>query len=159
MRVVYSAFNLTRPPIVDAWELFLKTRNDNNSQPYGQNSSTGIWAVNFTAYHNYGEDIYARYNDSNIGCISRMNFRSQNFTVNPSTTAWSLNISNLTVNPQKIIESLNSTTGNANIWTYTDVKCSSYTGGFILPDFCFWSFCSNCTKTYDWNTTLCEVYQ
>ena len=108
-------------------------------------SDYGI-TINSTAYDD-NIDIYVRYNQSMLGeCITKNEFRSQNYTLTSSITAQSLIFSNLTENNQKIIQRLNSS-AVSNIWTYTDIDCSGTV--LIEPWFCFSSMCSDCVITND----------
>lgn len=157
VQVVYSPIDLFFPSNALYWQIFPSKRNQSNIEPYGQNSSHGVWNVNTSAYHEQGVDIYAKYNDSITSCVTKMEFRGQNFSVSTLNNISTLNITNLTTSAQKLIEGLNSST-LGNIRSYTMINCSGYSGTFIVPYFCFFTLCSDCVKTQDWDDT-CDVYE
>jgi hypothetical protein len=156
IKAVASIFNISFPSGVEYWELFPKARNQSNIEPYGQNSTHGIWNVNNLGYGG-NIDVYARYNESVDSCVTNMNLRGQNFSKSALTNISTLNITNLTISPQKIIDN-QSSSQVGNIRTYTTINCSGYSGGFIIPYFCFFSICSDCVKTQDYDS-LCEWYE
>ena len=150
LRVYYSPFNLSFYPPIQYWELFPKSRNETNIQPYGQNSTQSIWQLHSDAYHNQGTDVYVKYNNSVVTCVNKMLFVGWNNTANKQ-----LNVT-MTTTAQKLIENANSSTDN--IWTYTDINCNATVTSPIVPLFCFFSLCTNCTKTTDWSDN-CDVYE
>jgi len=141
----YSPFNLTLSGN-DYFEVIYQERNESNAEPAGQNSSHGIFQITSQAYD--GDiDIYTRYNNSPHACLTRQEFRGQNFTASSLTNT--LNITNLTRFNQKLVESLNST-ATANIFAFSMVNCSEYTFPFIPWEyFCFSSLCTDCVITAD----------
>jgi len=80
IKAVYSIFNLTFPSLVEYWELFPKKRNESGIEPFGQNATDGIWRIFDLSYHDEGEDIYVRYNESIDTCVTENRFASWNFT-------------------------------------------------------------------------------
>lgn len=58
----------------------------------------------------------------------------------------------INVSPSLLLNHTNSSV-IGNTWSYTDINCTSYTKPFIIPYFCFFSLCSNCVKTFDYNDT------
>ena len=149
----YSPFELNLPPTAQAWELFPNSRETNGTEPFGQNSTHGIWRVNSTLNHtNNGANIFARYNSSIDACVTNMTFKG----VNNSNSTFNFTI-NLTTSTQPII--FNITSQDNDIYTFTDLECSNTTGPIFLPFFCFISLCGDCVETFDWNKTdACEVY-
>jgi len=155
--VKYSKFNLSYPSGFNYWQIFPKKRNQSGIEPYGQNSTAGVWRIDNLAYDS-NVDIYARYNSStNLSCVTNMNFRGQNFTRSSYNNQSTLNISNLTTSSQKIVENL-STATYGNIRTYTQINCSAYGGAFIIPNFCFFSICTDCVRTNDYQSN-CEAIE
>jgi len=155
--VKYSKFNLSYPSGFNYWQIFPKKRNQSGIEPYGQNSTAGVWRIDNLAYDS-NVDIYARYNSStNLSCVTNMNFRGQNFTRISYNNQSTLNISNLTTSSQKIVENL-STATYGNIRTYTQINCSAYGGAFIIPNFCFFSICTDCVRTNDYESN-CEAIE
>lgn len=155
MNWVYSPFELSYPQGVNYWEIFPTSRNQTSIQPYGQNSSRGIWQVTSDVRHSEGVDVYVKYNNSMNSCVYNNKFVGNNYSIIGSNNTY-LNIS-LTTDAQKIIEFANST-ALTNIWTYTSINCTSTTAAFYLPYYCFFSLCSDCVKTFDWNDT-CERFE
>jgi len=154
--VKYSPFNVTYWQDFPYWTIQPASANQSNIEPYGQNSSHGIWKVESFAYDG-NIDIYSRYNNTeNLTCVTQMEFRGQNFSVNSLNNISTLNITNLTTSNQPIISDLNSSL-TGNIRTYTQINCSEYgTSAILIPYFCFNSRCSNCVETSDF-TDDCEV--
>lgn len=155
IKVKYSPFDISYPSGQSYWQIFPTKRNQSNIQPYGQNSSTGIWKITTSAYDG-NVDVYSKYNESIDSCVTKMEFRGQNFTRSSLNNISTLNITNLTTSNQKLLEHLN-TSNSGNIRTYTMINCSGYSGKFIIPYFCFSSICSDCVKTNDWESNCQEV--
>lgn len=155
IEIIYSPFELLFPSGQLYWEIFPTSRNESDIQPYGQNSSHGIWQVNSTEYHHQGVEIYAQYNESIDSCVTQMRFKGNNLS-QANNSIQSVNITDLTTSGQLITTGLNNTNA-ANIWTYTDIACSEATANLILPYFCFNSICRDCIHTADWDTN-CLVY-
>jgi hypothetical protein len=144
-RVVYSKFNLSYPNGIDFWEIYPRTRVQNNVEPWGQNSTTGIWQFSFTPSHNKGFNIFTRLNQSidATSCVSRINVTGYNFMNNTQ--------SSLIYNTSEQILFSNITSQALNqSWTYTNINCTNTTKRVIIPYFCFFSLCNNCTQTIDW---------
>ena len=147
----YSPWTLDFIPGTYYWELFPSSRTENDTQPYGQNSTHGIWKVNSSVKHSEGVNVYVKLNESlNYSCVTDNTFTGYNYT-NVSY----INVS-LTTSPKILFENLTNQTGY--IWTYTDINCSSGTQPFSIPYFCFFSICGSCVQTPDWNDT-CDVYE
>ncbi len=95
VQVRYSHFNLSYPSGQDYWIIEPKSRNQSGIEPYGQNSSTGIWQVESNAYDDTFS-IYARYNQSINSCVDNMTFNTTTplcyqETANVSTACGGLN--------------------------------------------------------------------
>ena len=145
--VKYSPFSLTFPSVATAWEIFPSQKNQSNIEPFGQNSSHGIWELRSLAYDG-NISIWSRYNNSIDTCVTKQEFRSQDFSVSLNNSLSTLNITNLTTSNQPIISNLNSSLV-ANIRSFTMINCSESTAKLIIPYFCFNSLCSECVLTQD----------
>lgn len=145
--VRYSPFNITFPSGVEWWELFPSSRNQTDIEPYGQNSTHGIFQIDTIDYHQEGIDVYVRYNESIDSCVTQNNFQSTNYSNNTNLTV------NLTTVGKKVIENLNDSGEPNYLWTYTNINCSESTNSFAIPYFCFWSLCTDCVLTSDRDDT------
>jgi len=156
--VKYSPFNVTYWQDWNYWLIRPTEANQSDLEPYGQNSSHGIWKVDSFAYDG-NIDIWARYNNTeNLSCVTQMEFRGQNFTDDPLNNVSTMNITSLTASNQQIISDLNSTYFG-NIRTYTMINCSEYgASAMLVPYFCFNSLCSSCVETSDMEDS-CEVVE
>ncbi len=144
--VKYSPFvlNLT----ADFFEVFYTSRNQSNVEPFGQNSTHGIFQITSEAYDG-NISVHSRYNSSPHSCLTSQEFRGQNFSVSSLTNISTLNITNLTTSNQPIVSDL-TTSLTANIRAYSMINCSEYTFPFIpFQYFCFNSLCSECVFTSD----------
>ena len=156
IKVKYSPFEVDLPSGIDYFEIFYSSRNQSNAEPWGQNSSTGIFQITSEAYD--GDiDIYSRYNSSPDVCLTRQTFRGQNFSVSGLTNISTLNITNLTTSNLPILADLNSSSVG-NVRSYTMINCSEYDISYVFEYFCFNSLCSDCVFTSDW-TDNCDVME
>ncbi len=154
--VKYSPFNISFPSIATAWEIFPGAANQSNIEPFGQNSTHGIWEIKSDAYD--GDiDIYVRYNQTIDTCVTKQEFRGHNFSASPLTNISTLNVTNLTAFNQLLVTNLNFTSV-ANIRSFTMINCSESTESLIIPYFCFNSICSDCVITEDF-TDNCQVIE
>ena len=143
--VRYSPINITFPSGSDYWMVFPTARNQSNVEPFGQNSSDGIWEITTSAYTD-SVDIYVRYNESVNSCVTKMLFSGMNLTLN-QTAKENLDVI-LNTSNQIVIENI-SLKNTTQIFTYTDVNCSGNTDPFYIPYFCFNPICSSCVITSD----------
>lgn len=149
IRVLYSKFNLSLPYNIDYWEVFPKSRNESNVQPYGQSDTTPIFNLTSYAYDN-PINIYIKYNESINSCVTNA-FRGFNFSSVKNMTK------TVSTSPQ-IINYAIPVQNNSYIWTYTNVSCVNNKLPFVIPYYCFFSMCDGCVITDDYNDN-CEVYQ
>lgn len=153
--VKYSPFNLSFNADVDYFEVFYTSRNQSNAEPYGQNSTHGIFKIESEAYDG-NISIYARYNASPHACLTAQELRGQDFLVSSNNSLSTLNITNLTTSNQLLVSDLNDTSW-ANIRAYSTVNCSPYNITFIpFEYFCFNSLDSKAVLTQDWQDS-CDV--
>ncbi len=149
--VKYSPFNITFPSGALAWEIFPNSRVENRIEPFGQNSTHGIWQLRTEDYHDDGVDIYTRYNESLDSCVFDNEFRGYNYS-NDEEINMSINTTaNIIINK---LTSINIT----DVFTFTSIDCAANPDKFLVPLFCFFSMCTDCVKTTDWNTT-CQVFE
>lgn len=155
-RTIYvkdSKFSLTYPSGWNYTSFYYKKRNQSDVEPYGQNSSHGVWRIDNLAYDG-NIDVYLRYNESVNSCLTKQQARGQNFTNSGLNNMSTLNITNITTTAQKLIENLNTTT-YGNIRRYSTINCSGSNLTLIHPHICLFSLCTNCAKPFDWSSN-CE---
>ena len=147
--VRYSEFNLTFPSGQPYWQIFPSKRNQSDIQPFGQNSTNGIWLVTSEAYED-NFSIHAKYNESVMDCVQNMTFSGMNFS--KSLTANKTLNATLTTSFKEVMSNVN-LSNSGDIFTYTDIACGNTTTLLEIPYFCFRSICTDCVRTYDWNAT------
>jgi hypothetical protein len=143
IKVVYSKYNLTYPNGIDVWEIYPRTRVQSNIQPYGQNSTDGIWRFQAQPFHFLGFDIYTRLNQSIDSCVTRINISGRNMQ---TSTDYNLTY---TATGQILYDNITSAF-NQQSWTYTDINCTNTSKRVIIPYFCFYSMCKDCVRTFDY---------
>ena len=154
IQVRYSQFNLYFPSGQDFWEIFPNKRNETDIEPFGQNTTHGIWQVNSTAYDD-PFDLYVRFNESSPSCVNQTTFSGVNLTANESVNQ-NLNITNLTTTYQKVLFGMNNTiVSDPDIFTFTSIACGSNTVPFYIPYYCFNALCQDCATTTDFDT-VCD---
>ncbi len=150
IQVRYSQFDLYYPSGQMYWEIFPTSRNQSDIEPYGQNTSTGIWRINSSAYDD-PFDIYVRYNKSIDSCVVNNTFAGMNLTFNQSKQM-KFNVSSLSTTYQKLMVGVNETTDEKDIFTFTDILCGgNNTDPFVIPWYCFRARCQECVETFDFN--------
>ncbi len=156
--VKYSPLNISYWQSWNYWLIQPTEANQSDLEPFGQNSTHGIWKADSFAYDG-NISIWARYNNTvNLSCVTEMNFRGQNFTLSTNNSVSTLNITNLTVSNQPIISNLNSTYFG-NIKTFTMINCSEYgASALLVPFFCFNSLDSRAVLTQDFQDS-CDVVE
>jgi len=154
--VKYSPFNLSFINTVDYFDVIYSSRNQSNVEPEGQNSSHGIFQITSLAYDG-NTSIFAKYNASPHVCLTKQEFRGQNFSVSFNNSLSTLNITNLTTSYLPIVSDLNSSSVG-NVRAYSMINCSAYSFAFIpFEYFCFTSKCSECVTTLDFEDTCEEM--
>lgn len=146
--VKYSPFNLSFIDNIEFFEVIYTSRNQSEAEPYGQNSTDGIFKITSLAYDG-NISVYARYNESPHSCLTKQEFKGQNFSISSNNSIQTLNITNLTASLQPIVADLNSS-NFGNIRAYSMVNCSAYNFSFIpFTYFCFNSLASDAVITPD----------
>ena len=154
--VKYSPFNLFFNQNVDFFDVVYSERNQSNVEPEGQNSSHGIFQITSLAYDG-NITVFSKYNNSPHVCLTKQEFRGQNFSISPLNNISTLNISNLTTNYQPIVSDLNSSLVG-NVRAYSMINCSGYNFAFIPFEYiCFTARCSECTPTFDFEDNCEEI--
>jgi len=123
---------------------------------YYANSTDGISWTNQTELQTItnGAGNFPSIQDSNFPSFNRMN-STVNYVWTNGTN--SLNFDSFDAFSPTPTHTT-TTAAEGNIFSFTEINCSEHSGAFIIPYFCFFSICSECVLTSDFNDT-CEVFQ
>ncbi len=78
-----SNFNLSYPSGQNMFITLYNARNQSNAEPFGQNSTHGIWRIDSLAYDS-NINVYSHYNESVATCITKREFRGNNYSFSES---------------------------------------------------------------------------